>query len=84
MYSDNSEEQQNDLLQPHRRHSRLTPLEDKGSTFALRQWLNGGFLLLAVAGMGLWFTQYREWAVYLLIAAVALKFVELTLRIMRI
>ena len=69
------------------RHSRrhgLVPFRDEGRLRKLRFWLNIVFMLGAVAGMALYFTDYREQAVYILIAASIPKFIELTLRIMNL
>ncbi|MBR1485270.1 MAG: hypothetical protein IJ612_06220 [Prevotella sp.] len=69
------------------RHSRrhgLVPFRDEGRLRKLRFWLNVVFMLGAVAGMALYFTSYRELAVYILIASSVLKFIEATLRIMNL
>jgi hypothetical protein len=58
-------------------------LEEKGRFFGLRQWLNVMFILLSIAGMTLWFYHSREMGGIVLITAVGFKFIELTLRIMK-
>lgn len=66
------------------RHSGLAPIGDQGRLRGLRFWLNVLFMLAAVAGMALWFTRSHDVATYLLIAAVVLKFVEVTLRMLKL
>lgn len=68
----------------HARRHHLVPFRDNGRTRVLRFWLNILFMVGAIAGMALYFTSYRETAVYILIAASIPKFVELTLRIMNL
>jgi len=82
------QEYQNDKaeepLMPRRQHSRLAPISNQGGLHKLRWWLNLVFIIAAMAGMALWFTQMRDVATYLLIAAVGLKFIEATLRILKL
>lgn len=71
------------LIRHERRHH-LKPFRDEGRFRQLRFWLNIAFMVGAVAGMALWFTAYHDAAIYILIAASIPKFVELTLRIMKL
>lgn len=71
-------------LARHHRRSRLQPFRDEGRYRVLRFWLNLAFMVGAVAGMALYLTSYRDVAIYLLIAASIPKFIELTLRIMKL
>jgi hypothetical protein len=59
-------------------------LENRGKTFVLRQWLNLLFIVLAIVGMILWYSYSHDAGAYTLIAASVFKFVELSLRIMKI
>lgn len=68
----------------HRRRSSLRPFRDEGRFRVLRFWLNIAFILGAFAGMALYFTEYRQTAIYILIAASVPKFAELTLRILKL
>ena len=58
--------------------------EERGRFFMLRQVLNTLFILTAIAGMLLYFKCSRDVGTYLLIASCVLKFVEVTLRLMKI
>jgi hypothetical protein len=58
--------------------------EERGRFFMLRQVLNTLFILTAIAGMLLYFKWSRDVGTYLLIASCVLKFVEVTLRLMKI
>ena len=58
--------------------------EERGRFFMLRQVLNTLFILTAIAGMLLYFKWSRDVGPYLLIASCVLKFVEVTLRLMKI
>ena len=58
--------------------------EERGRFFMLRQVLNTLFILTAIAGMLLYFKWSRDVGSYLLIASCVLKFVEVTLRLMKI
>ena len=68
----------------HRRRSNLRPFRDEGRFRVLRFWLNLIFIVGAIAGMSLYFTSYQEVAIYILIAASIPKFIELSLRIMKL
>ena len=66
------------------KYHNLEPFEDTGHTRQLRQWLNVLFILGAIVGMA-WFTWGdRDTAIYIMIGAGVLKFVELTLRIAKL
>lgn len=67
----------------HRQHRQQRSDEDRGRFFQLRQWLNGFFLVLSIIGMITWYTYSPEIGGITLIAAVACKFTELSLRIMK-
>ena len=58
--------------------------EERGRFFMLRQVLNTLFILMAIAGMLVYFKGSRDVAVYLLIASCVLKFAEVTLRLMKL
>jgi hypothetical protein len=72
------------LIRHHRRHGQTEPFRDEGRFRTLRFWLNVIFMVAAAAGMIIWFTDYREFASYLLIGAMVPKFIEVTLRIMKL
>ena len=66
------------------KYHNLEPFEDKGRLRWLRQWLNLGFIIGAIVGM-IWFTKGdRDTAIYIMIGAGVLKFIELTLRIAKL
>jgi hypothetical protein len=66
------------------KYHNLERFEDKGQLRWLRQWLNLGFILGAIVGM-IWFTKGdRDTAIYIMIGAGVLKFIELTLRIAKL
>ena len=71
---------------PVRRHRRspLQPFKDEGSMRRLRNWLNIVFIVGALAGMACFMWADREVGVYVLIGASVFKFVELTLRLMKL
>jgi hypothetical protein len=68
----------------HRHHLQRHADDEKGRFFLFRQWLNGCFLVLSIIGMIVWYTYSPEIGGITLIAAVACKFTELSLRIMKI
>lgn len=72
------------LYSPRRRHNHLEPFRDKGPTFMLRQWLNIIFLIGAIAALIVFYTYSRELGIYMFLGAAALKFIELTLRLMKL
>jgi len=81
----NTEEEKSQLWQNyHRHHKAPEPIEDKGRTYVLRQWLNVIFIVMAIAGLILYFNNMRETGTYLMIGSCVPKFIELSLRIMKI
>lgn len=66
-----------------RRH-RMPRIEDQGRLHQVRQVLNLIFILGAILGMVLYFKAGRDTGTYVLIAACVFKFVEVTLRIMKL
>lgn len=65
------------------RHSNLRPFRDEGRTYGLRQWINVAFLLAAVAGVATYYLGFREAGLYIVGGACVLKFIELSLRILK-
>ncbi len=57
--------------------------QDVSKFFYVRQWLNGFFLVLSILGMVIWYAYSPQIGGITLIAAVAFKFSELTLRLMK-
>ena len=66
------------------RYSNLRPFRDEGRLRKLRFWLNIGFILGALLGMAVFTWYSREPGIYILIGASVLKFIELTLRMMKL
>jgi hypothetical protein len=58
--------------------------EERGRFYTLRQILNTLFILTALIGMVLYFKSNRDLATYLLIASCIIKFMEVTLRLMKL
>lgn len=56
----------------------------RGTTFYIRQALIVVFTLLTIVGIVIWFNWSQEVGAYTLIAAVVVKFVEVTMRLMNI
>jgi hypothetical protein len=73
-----------DTQQPQHHRRRMAPLEDRGGMHQLRQVLNLVFILGAILGMVLYFKAGRDTGTYVLIGACVFKFVEVTLRIMKL
>ena len=71
-------------IRRHRRYHNLEPFEDNGKLRNLRQVLNVVFILGAIAGVTVWLKGNQETGTYILIGASVFKFVELTLRIMKL
>lgn len=66
------------------RYNNLQPFEDTGRLRKLRWWLNVIFIIGAIVGM-IWFTRGdRDTAIYIMIGAGVLKFIELSLRIAKL
>jgi len=80
------DEQLNDeqLQIPHRKHHNLEPFRDSSRTRVLRFWLNVIFMVGAVAGLVCYYQWDHEVAKWILVVASLFKFVELTLRILKI
>ena len=72
--------------QPFSRHHRRAPkpIRDESKTLTLRNALNIVFIVGCIVGMAWYFYADHTTAFYILIVASVFKFVELTLRIMRI
>ncbi|MCR5680462.1 MAG: hypothetical protein K6G08_09685 [Prevotella sp.] len=66
-----------------KRHN-LEPFRDSTRTRKLRLWLNIIFMVGAIAGLVVYFKADHDTAKYILIVACVFKFVELTLRILKI
>jgi hypothetical protein len=66
------------------KYHHLQPIEDGGRLRSLRQWLNIIFMLGAIVGMVWYMVADHDTAVYIMIAAVVFKFIELTLRIAKL
>ena len=66
------------------KYHNLEPFRDEGRTYRLRQWMNVVFILCGFAGMGLYFSGKQETGLYVVGAACALKFIELTLRMLKL
>lgn len=68
----------------HPRRHNLEPFRDTGKMRRLRMWLNIAFMLIAIIGMGLYFVIDHQIAFWILIVASVFKFVELTLRLLKL
>lgn len=66
-----------------KRHN-LVPFRDSSRTRKLRFWLNVIFIVVAIAGLIVYFNASHEAAKYILIISLVFKFVELFLRIFKI
>ena len=71
-------------ISPVRRDSVLEPFRDQGPTFVLRQWLNVLFIVGAIVGIILVYTHSRDLGIYVFIGAGVLKFIELSLRLLKL
>ena len=65
------------------RHSNLKPFRDEGRTYRLRQWINLAFLLISVIGVAVYYFSSHEAGLYIVGAGCVLKFIELTLRLLK-
>ena len=72
------------ISSPLRKHQHLEPFRDQGPTFVFRQWLNVLFILGAIAGIVLVYTHSRDLGIYVFIGAGVLKFIELSLRLLKL
>ena len=77
------EEQLNEQI-PHKKRHNLEPFRDSSRTRVLRFWLNVIFMVGAVAGLLCYYKWDHEVAKWILVVASRFKFVELTLRILKI
>jgi hypothetical protein len=68
----------------HPRRHNLEPFRDTGKTRRLRMWLNIVFMVVSLVGMALYFVIDHEIAFYILVAGCVFKFVELTLRLLKL
>jgi Flp pilus assembly protein TadB len=68
----------------HRHHIQEETNDDKGRFYQVRQLLNLFFIILAIAGMIIWYVYSPQLGGITLISAVAFKFMELTLRLMKL
>ena len=66
------------------KYNNLKPFKDEGKTYRLRQWMNVVFILGALVGMGVYFWVSQTTGLYIVGAACVLKFIELTLRMMKL
>ena len=66
------------------KYHHLQPIEDGERLRSLRQWLNIIFMIGAIVGMVWYMVADHDTAVYIMIAAVVFKFIELTLRIAKL
>lgn len=72
-------------VRPEHRHHRRLAYSDQNEMLPLRNWLNIGFMVLAIIGVILW-TQLeasRTPAVIVLIIAVVLKIAEVCIRLFK-
>lgn len=74
---------QDELWRRFHRHRKADDDTDKGQFYQMRQWLNVFFIVLAILGMIVWYTYSPKIGGITLISAVAFKFTELSLRIMK-
>lgn len=65
-------------------YNHLKPIGDEGPLQRVRWWLNLLFMVGAVTGMLWYVTADHDTAVYILIGAVIPKFIEVTLRILKL
>ena len=66
------------------KYNNLKPFRDEGRTYGMRQWINVAFLLLSVVGVGVYFLGWQTAGLYIVGLALVLKFIELTLRILKL
>jgi hypothetical protein len=65
------------------KYHNLKPFRDEGRTYRLRQWLNIVFIVVGFVGMGIYFADMHTTGLYVVGAACVLKFIELTLRLLK-
>ena len=66
------------------KYNNLKPFKDEGRTYGLRQWMNVVFILAALVGMGVYIWHSHTLGLYIVGAACVVKFIELTLRMMKL
>lgn len=77
-------EPQSYAVRPHHRQRRLIEYNGRDKMFKVRNTLNIVFMLLAVIGLILWTqTDYTNLSIGLLLVGVALKIVEVCLRLFK-
>lgn len=72
-------------VRPEHRHHRRLAYSDQNNMLQVRNWLNIGFMLLAIVGVILW-TQLEETrtpAIIVLLLGVALKIAEVCIRLFK-
>lgn len=80
----NATEPQSYAVRPHHRQRRLIEYNGRDKMFKVRNTLNIVFMLLAVIGLILWTqTDYTNLSIGLLLVGVALKIVEVCLRLFK-
>lgn len=78
-------EQTSYAVRPEHRHHRRLAYSDQSNMLQVRNWLNIGFMLLAIVGVILW-TQVEETrtpAIVVLLIGVALKIAEVCIRLFK-
>lgn len=68
----------------HPRRHNLEPFRDTGKMRRLRMWLNIIFMVVSLVGMALYFLIDHQIAFYILVFGCVFKFVELTLRLLKL
>lgn len=66
------------------KYNNLKPFKDEGRTYPVRQWMNVGFIVTGLLGMGLYYAVSHTVGLYVVGAACVLKFIELALRMMKL
>lgn len=71
-------------VRPHHRQRRLIEYDGRDKMFKVRNTLNIAFMILAVIGLILWTqTDWQNTGICIILAGVALKIVEVTLRLFK-
>ena len=71
------------MIESRERHH-LQPFRDNGPTFVLRQFLNITFVIVAIAGIVVFHVHSRELGIYIFMGASVLKFIEVSLRMLKL
>lgn len=66
------------------KYHNLKPFRDEGRTYRLRQWMNVAFILAGILGVVLYYAYSQSVGLYVVGGACILKFIELTLRLMKL